>query len=285
MGVKCIPASSFPTPEETLAEARGQMLCPETTWLVRDNYGLREDFNEHVSDEYKHFVEFDDTSRMGRTYEILVNPAVSKEVFKSKGDRQLNSGTEILGASASIIRLELRELRSTVSNLKFDRTRKGLVSFGYSDPTDESSLIWGSLPSSAGASWEFLLGPDYLGGLRLGMAVDQKRTFSLEGLLGVEYFSYQLGIGAGGVSSYERAFCGIPSINFAPVENQIGAASILEKSNAALFLRDTDSDSINSAVDKLHDSSVWTSLREAGMELVDGLGAERLLVEIMERMR
>jgi len=284
-GVKCIPGSSFPTPEDTIAEIRGLMLSPETTWLVRDNYGLREDFNEHVSANYEHLVEFDDTSRMGRTFEILVNPAVSEEEYTFTGDCRLNSGTTILGANASIIRSELRELRSTFSNLKFNGARKGLVSFGFSDPTDESSLIWGSLSSPASSSWEFLLGPDYLGVLRLGMDADQKRTFSLEGLLGVEYFGFQLGIGAGGVSSYERAFCGIPSINFAPLENQIGAASILEKSNSALFLRNTDSDSINSAVDKLHDSSVWTSLRDAGMDLVDGLGAERMLVEIMERMR
>jgi hypothetical protein len=33
------------------------------------------------------------------------------------------------------------------------------------------------------------------------------------------------------------------------------------------------------------DVSAWNSFRDAGMDLVDGLGAERLLIEIMGRMR
>jgi len=284
-GVKCISGDLFPTPDETLAKVRGLLLRTETTWIIRDNYGLRKDFNEYVSTEYGHFVEFDDMPRSGRTYEVLVNPALSQEKYSPDGDHIVNSGTAILGASASIIRSELRELRSLFSNSRSDGAFKGLVSFGYSDPTDASSLLWGCSPSSVTASWEYLLGPDYSGELRTGMAAKQRRTLTLEGLLGIEYFNYQLGIGAGGVSSYERAFCGIPSINFALVENQMGAASILEENHAALFLSTIESDSINSAVDKLMDISAWNSFRDAGMDLVDGLGAERLLIEIMGRMR
>jgi len=284
-GVKCVSGSSFPTPDETLAEARGLLLRPETTWIIRDNYGLLTNFNEYVSIEYGHFVEFDDTSRSGRTYEILVNPALSQGEYSPESDHIVNSGTAILGASASIIRSELRELRSVFNNLRSDGGFKGIVSFGYSDPTDASSLLWNSSLSSVVSVWEYLLGPDYSGKLKTGMATKQKKTFVLEGLLGMEYFSYQLGIGAGGVSSYERAFCGIPSINFALVGNQIGAASILEDNQAALFLRDIESDSVNNAVDRMMDVSAWSSFRDAGMDLVDGLGAERLLIEIMGRMR
>jgi len=284
-GVKCIPGSAFPTPDETLAKIRGLLLAPETTWIIRDNYGLRTDFNEYVSSEYSHFVEFDDTSRSGRTYEILVNPALSWAGYSPESDDIINSGTAILGASASIIRSELRELRSVSSNLRSDGVFKGIVSFGYSDPTDASSLLWDNSPSSVDSSWDYLLGPDYSGALKTGMAAKQKKTFALERLLGKEYFSYQLGIGAGGVSSYERAFCGIPSINFGLIENQVGAASILQENKAALFLSTIESESVKSAVNKLMDSSVWSSFRDAGMDLVDGLGAERLLIEIMGRMR
>ena len=284
-GVKCIPGSSFPTPDETLAKVRGLLLRPETTWIIRDNYGLRTDFNEYVSTEYGHFVEFDDMSKSGRTYEILVNPGLSQAGYRPEDDHLVNSGTAILGASASIIRSELRELRSVFSNLKPDGAFKGLVSFGYSDPTDASSMLWDCSPSSVTSSWEYLLGPDYSGILKTGMAAKQKKTFALEKFLGIEYFGYQLGIGAGGVSSYERAFCGIPSINFGLIENQIGAASILEENQAALFLSTIESKSVKSAVDRLTDISAWNSFRDAGMDLVDGLGAERLLIEIMGRMR
>jgi len=285
IGVRCIVSREFPTSDEVLRQALSLSLNPKLTWIIRDNYGLNPSFNLDMSQEYPHLAEFDDVPKSGRIYEILVNPGLSREQYSPEEDQILNTGTAILGAKAAIVGSELRELRTHRNNLTSNGAFKGLVSFGYSDPTDASSLFWGCPLSSFTPSWEYLLGPDYSGSLKTGMAAKQKKTFALEGPLREEYFSYQLGIGAGGVSSYERAFCGIPSINFALIENQMGAAILLEENQAALCLSTFESESVNSAVERLMDVSAWGSFRDAGMDLVDGLGAERLLTELLERIR
>jgi len=282
-GVHCIPGRIYPTATETLKKMRELALHAENTWIVRDNYGLNLAFNQEVSEHFGHLVHFDDLPSTGESYEILVNPGVSKDSYDSDADHILNSGTALLGASSSIIRMDLRKLRHSDAPKHLNSPWRGLVSFGFSDPTDAASALWACLPRSQNIDWQFLLGPDYFGSLETGSVDLNKSAFVIEGLLGKEYFNFQLGIGGGGVSAFERAFCGIPSLNFAILENQKGVSLILEKEGAALALDHISPEGVQKAIEQLSEPDAWGAFRDAGMELVDGRGGDRLLDMITER--
>jgi len=283
VGVHCSLGQIYPTAAETLEKTREFALHAGSTWIVRDNYGLNLSFNQEVSEHFGHLVHFDDLPSVGETYEILVNPGVSKDSYDPDADHILNSGTALLGASSSIIRMDLRQLRHLAAPVQPDSPWRGLVSFGYSDPTDAASDLWTCLPRSQNIDWQFLLGPDYLGSLKSGNADLNKSAFVIEGLLGKEYFNFQLGIGGGGVSAFERAFCGIPSLNFAILENQRGVSLILDKGGAALALENVSPEGVRNAIEQLSEPEAWGTFRDAGMELVDGRGGDRLLDMIAER--
>lgn len=282
-GVNCVPGPLFPESWQTLKKTRELELNPETTWIIRDNYGLRPEFSQEVSQQFGHFVHFDDLPTIGATYEILVNPGISRDSYDSDADHILNSGTALLGASSSIIRMELRKLRYSASPGKLNRLSRGLVSFGFSDPTDATTALWDCIPRSPDLDWKFLLGPDYSGGLKTERVDGGKSTFMLKGLLGKEYFDFRLGIGSGGVSAFERAFCGVPSLNFAILANQKGVSFILESEGAALALEHISAEGVQKAIERLSERDAWNTFREAGMELVDGRGGDRLLDMITER--
>lgn len=283
VGVRCYAGQEFPTGAQTLEKARELELNPTSTWIIRDNYGLEMAFSQEVSRKFSHLVHFDDLPGTGRTYEILVNSGVDRDSYDSNLDLTINSGEALLAAGAAIIRSELRILRQSKHLRQLKKFRKGLVSFGFSDPTDATYDLWQCMGNLDGTEWNFLLGPDYSGSLMKGLTGKNKRTFTIEGLMNEDYFNFDLGIGAGGVSAFERAFCGIPSLNFALLENQKGVSHILDKGGASIRLETANKVDVGRAIATLLEPTRWAEFRDAGMELVDGRGGDRLLDMMVAR--
>ena len=81
------------------------------------------------------------------------------------------------------------------------------------------------------------------------------------------------------MSSYERAFLGIPSINFPLAENQAGIANILSECNAAIKGEFCSSWFVSHEIDFVNLLKPESALvmAKSGMALVDGYGASRIL--------
>jgi RimJ/RimL family protein N-acetyltransferase len=90
---------------------------------------------------------------------------------------------------------------------------------------------------------------------------------------------HQMAIGAAGISSWERACLGIPSIIIQLAENQSTNCSNLVKSGAALSisLSSITSDLLNAYRQLI---AKWAKLRSINLLLCDGLGASRVLTQI-----
>jgi spore coat polysaccharide biosynthesis predicted glycosyltransferase SpsG/L-amino acid N-acyltransferase YncA len=89
-----------------------------------------------------------------------------------------------------------------------------------------------------------------------------------------------MAIGAGGVTTWERCYFGLPTVVMAVAENQESGARILGDAGVILYLGrspDVTERTIRAAIDTLIASRSLTSrLRTASRALVDGLGAERV---------
>lgn len=90
---------------------------------------------------------------------------------------------------------------------------------------------------------------------------------------------------AGGVTSYEAAFMGLPAIIIATADNQVPSAKALHKLGVAEYLgplEEVSDEQIRDAVrELLDDPARRRMMSEAGMALVDGKGAERVVEAIL----
>lgn len=283
VGSKVIQSGPSPSSQEILALTRGRLKFRKSTWLIRDNYSLEEQFDEAVTSSFEHYVIFDDVSRVNTVCELFFNQGLSDLNSDSSTYRFLNDGGAVLGPNAAVIRDSLHALQRTHDTRLNVKNLKGIVTLGYSDPVDFSSRIWDALPDAGPIGWDFILGPDYAGELVGGTFALHKRAFGLQSLLGVEYFRASLAMGAAGVSAYERAFCGLPSINFVLASNQLGVSKILGDSGCCLVVDTVALPSLPEYAQSLLEPSRWLSMKERGMELVDGKGASRLMDAIIER--
>ena len=104
------------------------------------------------------------------------------------------------------------------------------------------------------------------------------------GDLGGIYSQFDLAIGAPGVSQFERACCGLPSILIPQNERQQPLARCWEASGAVIYCPPSPSavaDAVTGLVD--HPARLGV-LRERSLSLVDGQGAARLAAALKDRI-
>src|SRR3990167_3300866 len=95
-------------------------------------------------------------------------------------------------------------------------------------------------------------------------------------------------IGAGGVTSLERCCLGLPSLIITIAENQISLAKALAYSNAARYLGDVQTVSVDVIISALNefvfDAAYLDKFASYAKNLVDGFGVERVLEKMVQNM-
>src|SRR5207253_266939 len=92
-----------------------------------------------------------------------------------------------------------------------------------------------------------------------------------------------IGIGAAGMSNWERCCLGLPSIIIDVVDNQILVAQATENAGAAIWLRRGDADKAerwHDAIEQLCSADRFTRIAGSALGLCDGRGAARILAHI-----
>jgi spore coat polysaccharide biosynthesis predicted glycosyltransferase SpsG len=89
---------------------------------------------------------------------------------------------------------------------------------------------------------------------------------------------------AGGLTKYETAVTGTPSISISPFERELQMCLKFERAGSLLHLglRDrVDEETITRAVEKLvNDYHLRQEISNRGKKMVDGKGTERIIAEI-----
>jgi spore coat polysaccharide biosynthesis predicted glycosyltransferase SpsG len=94
--------------------------------------------------------------------------------------------------------------------------------------------------------------------------------------LAATYDRFDLAVGAPGVSQFERACCGVPTILVPQNERQESLTRAWAKTTAAVYSEPTPATISRTIAALLDDQETILTMRERGLELVDGKGAIRL---------
>lgn len=199
-----------------------------------------------------------------------------------------SSTTSFVGPRYALIRNELVQARRFATGE--DEGRKVLLTLGGGNNHDLAMSVLKSLGKVITyLDIRIVVGPAGTSSDQLSSAASKSHhKVTLLGTvkdMGACYAWADVAIAAAGGTCMELAFMGTPSVILATAENQNGVGQAWHKAGAAVFLgaaREVESSAIVKAVSRILESSeIRNTMREAGQSIVDGLGPERIVRELL----
>lgn len=283
--------SDFNDLDSELSKEAISILGKRVDWLIVDHYELDYRWEERLKDYVGHIMVIDDLSNRLHSCTLLLDQG-----YGSSPDRYneltCNTSDLLLGINYSLLRPEFLNSRNTVTppNL-LDENLSLHIFFGMYD-TGEMTLratrwLLEGLPSvkvrvvigsatSAIKEYEDL-GDKYPGRLEWRLRPKNVASFMA---------SCHAAIGAPGMSTWERACLGLPSLYIATTENQIPILERLKNEEVCDYMgyyKDITEDTFIEKTQKfLSNSDFLIALRNKSMKLCDGRGCERVVLKMLD---
>ena len=261
-------------------------LCNVDTLANLGEYGK---YLQGLKDKSKFLITIDDLNEMCFPSDIVLNPNYGAENLNYESNK---STKFLLGPAYFIFRQEFIEAAKVDREIKKD-AQNILVTMGGSDLLGLTLKVAGALTKlgrTANLNLRIVLGIDY---------TDSKKrevTEILEEFAGTHELIQgnddmarlmlwsDLAITGGGLTKYETAVTGTPSIIISQVAHQVDLAKEFEKEETALNLglgTGLSEEDIAEAVARLlRDDALRAKMSMRGRQLVDGKGIERILSQI-----
>lgn len=190
----------------------------------------------------------------------------------------------LLGPRYTLLRPEFRAAKAAAGP-KSGGVRRVLIFFGGMDPSNETGKTLSALSAlpSHGITFDVVVG-----GQNPNREKVREQCVALPGAVfhqQIEYMSQlmaqaDLAIGAGGASTWERCYLGLPCLTFILADNQIETTEALAAAGAIRNLgwaRDIDAEGIRAAFANLAaDASALVSMREACLAIMEGNSESRV---------
>lgn len=259
-----------------------------TDWLVVDHYALDSEWETALRAFCSHIFAIDDLGRPHNCALLLDQNVLDDE----QAYRELVpvSCRRLLGPRYALLRPDFATERGDCS-FRGNAVKSILINFGGSDPTQEigkalEAFFAARLDDSVRA--DVILGSAnpcastilqrYGGNPRLTLIPHTDRMAAA--MAGMD-----LAIGAGGVSMWERACLGLPSITVTTADNQKRGAEWLAEQGGHLLLGDSATVTEQNLAEALAclagNSRLRTLFARTGTALVDGRGCERVAQHLL----
>ena len=264
------------------ARRTAEALGTHVDWLVVDHYGLDQSWERTMRPWCKQILAIDDLADRPHDAHLLLDPAWPPDPGRYRG--LVPAGAVLLlGPRYTLMSSDITELHSRTRQL--DDSLSVVVFFGGSDLTDLTGRTMRALRHRdlAGVTIDIVIGASnpharaiHLAATELPSVTVHDAAPSLAPLLARN----TLGVGAGGVSMWERMCAGIPSIVVSLAENQVPSMHGVASYGVIDYLGPDDA--VSSA--DLHDALVALlsdpvrrkQMSDQGRALVDGRGAARV---------
>lgn len=254
-------------------------------WLVVDHYSLDRRWEQLMRHAARRIMALDDVADRPHDCDLLLDQNLW-DAPEDRYDGLIPSGARgLFGPQYALLRPEFAAARAT-SAARDGAIRRGLVFFGGTDPTNETSKALEALR---------LLGRDELAiDVVIGAQHPQREqiTAQVASLSGARLHvqtsamarlmaDADLALGAGGSASWERCCLGLPALMVSVAPNQEGIAEACDRHGAGIYLGpapEVTAHGLHEALrDQLASPGKVKRLAERAALLVDGQGVSRVI--------
>lgn len=275
--------------ELTSAAIRSHFATAKVDWLAVDHYGLGHAWESAMRADAVRIVAIDDFADRVHDCDLLLDQNLTPDMHERYRAKVPPQCRFLLGPEFALLRPEFAAARAE-ARTRDGRLRRLLVSFGGSDPTNETAKTLealGDLRMHAVAV-DVVVGSsnpnrDVIESMCRASAFDfHCQTDRMAALLDAA----DLCIGGGGTSSWERCCTGTPALVIALAANQVVVAEQVAAAGAAVYLGPSDEVSAGRVANELgalaDAPEALSAMSRAAMALVDGQGAPRVAAILKE---
>ncbi|WP_186400628.1 UDP-2,4-diacetamido-2,4,6-trideoxy-beta-L-altropyranose hydrolase [Stappia sp. P2PMeth1] len=283
-GVQLIPdAADWQSDAKATKAALASFLEP-VDWLIVDQYGLDARWEEAVRPMAKRLAAIDDLADRPHAVDLLID---SSHLPDEAGvyDPLLSPETRrAIGPDYVLLRREFFE--QTPPERDHCAVRRILVTLGGNDPLNATGLALEALddPSFANIQIDLTLGlaNPRLEAMKVRASAMPNVTVHVQSSRMSELMAKaDVCLGAGGTTSWERCYMGLPSLVLVLAENQRDFAAKLERMGCARNLGPADRidvDQLRGALLAAISNAAWRrKTSQNGRELADGRGINRIV--------
>ena len=254
-------------------------------WIVTDRYDIDTNYIQNLKEKNFKVLSIDDFAQIHYFSDIVLNQNIGSEKLKYSSERNTKF---LLGPKYAILRdqLLIRENKKGPNDAE-----KILIMIGGTDKDNLILEILKSLKSFNKTEFLVVIGPlnshyDEIKKYIKDNDLNARVTKSPENMADL-YLESDVAISAGGTSSYEFSYFGIPNLIIAIADNQLKISNELDKQNISIYLGKKDQLSTGNLKNKfkelIDNSALRKTLSENGKRLVDGKGKQRI-VDFMEKI-
>lgn len=254
--------------------------APRADWLVVDHYGLDTAWETRVGGLAKHLLVIDDMANRRHICDLLLDQNLNRSPEQRYRPLVPAGCRLLLGPRYALLREEFsiaaQQLGSRSGNVA-----RVLVFFGGTDPSGETMKTCRALGAVVpdAVSVDVVVGaanPDRQEIERFCNA-DPRFRYHLQISNMAELIrDADLAIGAGGTTTWERTFLGLPAVTIAVAENQVSGTEALAAEGAIVYLGTADAVTEKRIAVSVRDMlSRPETLRVMGQRCLDVHGSER----------
>jgi UDP-2,4-diacetamido-2,4,6-trideoxy-beta-L-altropyranose hydrolase len=209
-------------------------------WIVVDHYGLDWRWESHMRGTARHILVIDDLANRNHDCEVLLDQNFYAGAARRYEGRVPAACQLFLGPAFALLRNEFREAARRPRE-RSGCVRRLLVTFGATDPTDETGKVLAALRS--------LTSPVLEADVVVGVGNQRREQIEAQcdALRGVRchvqtsrmaelMWNADLAIGAGGATTWERCVLGLPALTVVIAPNQLQTTTDLADAGAIRYL-------------------------------------------------
>jgi UDP-2,4-diacetamido-2,4,6-trideoxy-beta-L-altropyranose hydrolase len=255
-------------------------------WLVVDHYALSAEWEHALRPLARRVLAIDDLADRRHACDTLLDQNLQPDNGNRYGELLPPRCRTLLGPTYALLR---PEFRTAVSRDRPSETCRLNIFFGGIDAAGMTLRALNELASSltGGIAADVVVGQDspHLSAIRARCA-ELKATLHVQsGEMARLFAAADIGVGAGGATSWERCRVGLPTVVVSVAENQRSGCQALHDRGAIIWLGAVSAlrpGSIRDAMGTLAgDAAARLEMARRGQILVDGRGTERVMLHMM----
>ncbi|WP_417713917.1 UDP-2,4-diacetamido-2,4,6-trideoxy-beta-L-altropyranose hydrolase [Pseudophaeobacter arcticus] len=280
---------------EDAAATRRVLDAEGADWLVMDHYALDREWQQAALTAGTRLLVVDDLADRPHMADILLDQNAGRQAADYNG-LVPDDCDRLIGPTHALLRAEFAQSRSEALARRdsLSRPERLLVTLGGIDKTNVAATVLEALAASpVAAGFEITV---IMGGSAPWLEEVQSRAACMpmptEVAIDVANMAQHmtradLCIGAAGSTAWERCTLGLPTLQVVLADNQMAAASYMDKHGLALALPFPDAPDFASAVSKglehLSQRDTYRTMAHRAAALTDGEGTGRLAHQLIDR--